>query len=115
MAKVISLTIRNRAAAILFIGALLALGAVFFTVGIALLIGLGLAGGVIGAGITAYRALRGKPMGISSGGFQALGGQVSPRVSGLDPSLEIAPPRAAIVRPARENGLDDTSIDTKDS
>lgn len=99
MAKIHSLTIRNRAAGAALAVALLGLGAVFLTVGLALLLGLVVAGGVLGAGVAIYRRLhggRGGPWTVRLGGRRA---GASPGESGLDPALEIEPPRAAIVRP----------------
>ena len=59
MAKVYTLTIKNRIAAIVIAIAILGLGAVFFTVGLALLAGLAVAGGAIGAGYGLLRRIRG--------------------------------------------------------
>jgi hypothetical protein len=100
MTKVVSLTIRNRAAAILFIAALLALGAVFLTVGLALLAGLALAGGVVGIGMAAYRMLTGGHRRVGERGFGSLSQRTEARLSGLDPSLEVSPTRPAVIRPA---------------
>jgi hypothetical protein len=104
MPTVVSLSIRNRAAAILFVVVLLALGAVFLTVGLALLAGLAVAGGLIGAGMAAYRMLRGGNRTIHGRRFDQLNRASDGRISGLDPTLEVSPSRAAIVRPA--NGID---------
>jgi hypothetical protein len=60
MPKVYSLTIRNRAAAVFFAVVILGAGAVFLTVGLALLAGLAVAGGVLGAGYALVHKLRGR-------------------------------------------------------
>lgn len=101
MAKIYSLTIRNRAAGALLGVAILGLGAVFLTVGLALLLGLVVAGGVLGAGVAIYRRLHGGrgPLQVRLDGLRAGSARSE---SGLDPSLEIKPPRAAIVRPRDE-------------
>ena len=102
MVKVISFSIRNRAAAVLFIAVLLALGTVFLTVGLALLAGLAVAGGILGTGLAAYRMIRGRGHPALGGRFDQLPGSAAARRSGLDPSLDVSPTRAAIVRPAAE-------------
>ena len=98
MAKIHSLTIRNRAAGVVLAVAILGLGAVLLTVGLALLLGLVIAGGVLGAGVAIYRRLHGGrgPWTVQLGGRRA---GASPPESGLDPAQEIESPRAAIVRP----------------
>lgn len=88
MSNVYSLTIRNRAAAVVFAIVILGLGAVFFTVGLALLAGLAVAGGVLGAGYAVVRRLRGGRPGLG----QPIAGQ-----RGLDPALEVQPTRPVIV------------------
>jgi hypothetical protein len=98
MQKMVSVTIRNRARAALFIFALLALGAVLLTVGLALLLGLLAAGMVIGAGLAVYRALGGKRASLGGAHFYRMNAHSDPRISDLDPALEIASPRAAVVR-----------------
>jgi len=90
MARVCTLTIRNRAAAVVFAGAVLGLGAVFLTVGLAILAGLAVAGGLIGTGFTLVQRLRG----AKSDARSFVGDRV-----GLDPALEIQPKRPAIVAP----------------
>ena len=62
-------------------------GAALLMVGLALLAGLAVAGGVLGAGILAYRAIRGQPPATLRRG---------PSASGLDPALEIFPEQRAI-------------------
>lgn len=88
--KIYSLTIRNRAAALALTLAVLGAGAALLVVGLALLAALAVAGGVLGAGILAYRALRGErtpPV------------RSSPRAAGqLDPALEVFPDQAAATR-----------------
>lgn len=81
--KVVRLTIRNRAVALLAAILILALGATFLTVGIALLAGLVLAGTVVGAGAIIYRRLVGRPNPHSG---QRLSGS-----GRLDPRLEVQP------------------------
>jgi hypothetical protein len=83
MTKVYALTIRNRAAAIVFAIAILGLGAVFLTVGLALLAGLAVAGGILGAGFALVRRLRGDRFPQAQAGLGAL--------NGLDPALEVRP------------------------
>jgi hypothetical protein len=107
MVKVYSLSIRNRAAATLLGVAVLALGAVFLTLGFALLLGLVIAGGVIGAGVAGYRLLRGgagrgAPRATASVNFDQYGAN-SRLDAGLDPALEVKPVAKAIVRPREEN------------
>ncbi len=91
MAKMYSLTIRNRAAAVALAAVVIGVGAVMLTVGLALLAGLVLAGGVLGAGFGIYNRLRGRRPG-------ALPPRAGQQWSGLDPSLEIRAPQQAIVR-----------------
>ena len=94
MAQVYTLTIRNRVAAIGFAVVILGLGAVFLTFGLALLAGLAVAGGVLGAGYGIVRRLRG-------GSRESLESRGA-RSRDLDPMLEIEPERPAIVSP-RQN------------
>ena len=87
--QVYTFSTKNRAVALL--GALIVLGAgaALLLVGLALLASVAVVGGVLGTGIIAYRALRGKrgaPLPRSSAS------------SGLDPSLEVFPDRRAIPR-----------------
>jgi hypothetical protein len=83
------LTVRNRAAALVLTLAVLGAGAALLVVGLALLATLAVAGGVLGAGLLAYRALRGQR-----------GAAVPPRRStrGLDPALEVFPEPGALGR-----------------
>lgn len=91
MAKLYTLTIRNRAAAAVFAVGVVALGVVFLTVGLALLAGLAIAGGVLGTGYALVQRFR------RVGRQQTLGGSPSDQASALDPALEIRPIRPAIV------------------
>jgi hypothetical protein len=93
MAKFFTFALRNRALAIVLLIAALGVGAVFLTVGLALLAGLVLAGGVLGAGYAMYHRLRG-----SRPGLPRHTGHVARR-SGLDPALEVKPTRPSIVAP----------------
>ena len=87
MTKIHTLTIRNRAVAVLIGVGVLAIGALLLMMGFALLLGLGIAGTLVGAGVAGYRRLRG-----TSGAH--------PR---LDPAREVKPVIKAIVRPLDEN------------
>jgi hypothetical protein len=87
---VYSLTVRNRAAALVLTLAVLGAGAALLVVGLALLAALAVAGGVLGAGILAYRTLRGRP---------ATPAPLGRAGTALDPSLEVFPDRPAIGRP----------------
>ena len=97
MSKVYAVTFRNRAVAILVIVALLAVGAIMLTVGLALLAGLVVGGTLIGAGVAAYRRLR--------HGRQA----VMPHGLGehpqLDPSLEVQPSLPSTVQAPRRDDV----------
>ena len=95
MAKVYTLTIQNRIAAIVIAIAILGLGAAFLTVGLALLAGLAVAGGVIGAGYSLIRRLRGGPARNR--------GSIAMASEELNPTLEVQPARPAIVRPAEND------------
>jgi hypothetical protein len=90
-----SLTIRNRASAILFAVLILGIGAVFLTVGFALLLALVVTAGVLGTGVAVYRMLRGG----RGAARHELFGRSHQTDPGLDPTLEVQPVRAAIVRP----------------
>ena len=95
MSKVYSLTIQNRAAAIVFAIVILGLGAVFLTVGLALLAGLAVAGGVLGAGYTLVHRLR---------GGRPVVGQPAAGQPRLDPALEVHPTRPVIVTRSESQG-----------
>jgi hypothetical protein len=91
--QVYTFSTKNRLVAALAALVVLGAGAALLLVGLALLAGLAVAGGVIGTGLLAYRALRGKsaaPLGRSSA------------ASTLDPSLEVFPENARI-EPAAPN------------
>jgi hypothetical protein len=95
VANVYTLTIKNRIAAILIAIAILGLGAIFFTVGLALLAGLAVAGGAIGAGYGLLRRIRGG----GASDFRSI-----PVVRDeLNPDLEVQPIRPAIVGPAEND------------
>jgi hypothetical protein len=98
VAKLYTLTIRNRVAALVVVIALLGLGAVFLTVGLALLAGLAVGGGLLGAGYGLVRRLRGAPS-------RAVG-SIHRSADDLNPMLEVRPERPAIVGPA-ENANND--------
>ena len=59
MPRVYSLTVKNRLAAAAFAAAIIGLGVVFLTVGVALLAALAAVGLVVGTGMGIYRRLRG--------------------------------------------------------
>jgi hypothetical protein len=95
MAKVYTVTVRNRAAGIALGVVILGVGAVLLTVGFALLAGLMIAGGVLGTGYAIYRRVRGTHQTLPPS---------RARGSDLDPQLEVKPTRAAVVRPLPRNG-----------
>jgi hypothetical protein len=94
VAKIYTLTIQNRIAALIILLALVGLGAVFLTVGLALVAGLAVGGGVIGAGYSLVRRLRGRTA-------QAAG-SIPPRAADLNPRLEVSPTRPAIIGPVEK-------------
>lgn len=110
MTKLYSLTIRNRAAAALFGIGVVAIGAVFLTLGLALLLGMVVAAGVIGAVVAGYRRLRpggradrqasARPHMERLWNDSAAGSRVR---AGLDPALQVKPPVTATVRLLDEN------------
>jgi hypothetical protein len=84
---------KNRLVALLVTLVVLGAGAALLFLGLALLAGLAVVGGVLGAGALGYRAIRGPthpPLRSSSS------------VSGLDPALEVYPEARAIDAPAAE-------------
>ena len=83
--QVYTFSTKNRIVGLLAALVVLGAGAALMVLGLALLAGVAIAGGVLGAGVLAYRALRGQPSPSIRG----------PRASGdLDPSLEVfAEPR----------------------
>ena len=94
MAKLYTLSIKNRAILVLFLIVAIGVGAVFLTVGLALLAGLAVAGGLLGAGYAMYHRLRGTRPGLP----RHMGRPAAQR-AGLDPALEVRPTRPAIVAP----------------
>jgi hypothetical protein len=88
VSRAYTLTIRNRAAAVVIGVAVVGLGVVFLTVGVAILAGLAVAGGLIGSGFALVRRL---------GGARSDARSVAGDRVGLDPALEIQPKRPAIV------------------
>lgn len=83
---VYTFTSRSRGASLLVGLLVLGAGAALLVLGLALLAGVAIVGGLLGTGIIAYRALRGKP---------APSLERSTSVPDLDPSLEVfAEPRA---------------------
>lgn len=89
MAKMYSLTVRNRAGAIVFATIIVAFGVVFLTVGFALLAGLAIGAGLLGAGFSVYNRLRGRGPAIARN---------TRNQSGLDPALEVRPIEASVIR-----------------
>lgn len=84
--RVYSFSTRNRGTSLLVGLLVLGAGAALLVLGLALLAGVAVVGGLLGTGIIAYRALRGK---------SAAPLERSTSVDGLDPSLEVfAEPRA---------------------
>jgi hypothetical protein len=79
------LSVRGRAAAIAMGVAALVVGGVLLVVGVTLLVGLLVAGVVLGAGVLAYRRLTGRRLTLRD---------TSPRRH-LDPALEVFPDHAA--------------------
>jgi hypothetical protein len=85
--QVYTFSTKNRVVAILAALVVLGAGAALLLVGFALLAGVAIAGGVLGAGVLAVRALRGErkaPLRAPSAG------------SALDPSLEVFPEQPRI-------------------
>ncbi|MEO7085403.1 MAG: hypothetical protein ABI442_09320 [Gemmatimonadaceae bacterium] len=91
MARMYSLTVKNRVGAAVFAVAIVGLGIVFLTVGFALLAGLALVGGVLAVGFAVYNRLRGRGHALPRGFYGAA-------QSGLDPSLEVRPVEASVIR-----------------
>jgi hypothetical protein len=88
--QVYTFTTKNRVVAALAALVVLGAGAALLLVGLALLAGVAIAGGVLGAGLLAVRALRGErhaPLRASSAR------------STLDPSLEVFPEPSGIAEP----------------
>jgi uncharacterized membrane protein YebE (DUF533 family) len=80
--QVYTFSTKNRLVALLAALVALGAGAALLLVGLALLAGVAVVGGVLGTGLLAYRALRGRKA-------PTLG--ASPAGSTLDPSLEVFP------------------------
>lgn len=88
--QVYTFSTKNRVVAVLATLVVLGAGAALLLLGLALLAGLAVAGGVLGAGLLAYRAIRGERPAPLRG---------SASMSGLDPALEVFPERGAIDAP----------------
>lgn len=99
MAKVHSITIKNRAVGWVFALGLVGLGALVLFLGFALLATLVVAGAVLGTGVAAYRWLRGGPK----------RGLPSIREMPLDPALEVHPAVRTLAPPV-VNATDDETI-----
>lgn len=82
--KVYALTVRNRFIAMLAILGLIGLGAAVVFVGFTLFLGLAAAGTLVGAGMSIYHRLRGRPV------------ESLPRPGRLDPRLEVFPEHRAL-------------------
>ncbi len=91
--RVYTFTTRNRGASLLVGLLVLGAGAALLVLGLALLAGVAIVGGLLGTGILAYRALRGK---------RAEPLERPTRVGELDPSLEVFADPRAIPRSADE-------------
>ncbi len=88
--QVYTFSTKNRVVATLAALVVLGAGAALLLLGLALLAGVAIAGGVLGAGVLAVRALRGErkaPLRAPSA------------ASGLDPSLEVFPEAPGIGHP----------------
>jgi hypothetical protein len=88
--QVYTFSTKNRVVATLATLVVLGAGAALLLLGLALLAGVAIAGGVLGAGVLAVRALRGErkaPLRAPSA------------ASGLDPSLEVFPEAPRIGQP----------------
>ena len=83
MIRLVHLNVRHPAAAVAVAIAALAIGGVLFAFGLVLLLGLVVAGSVVGTAIVLYRKLTGRLPGFP-------GGARRERVT-LDPSLEVFP------------------------
>lgn len=98
MAKVYSLTVRNKVGAVAFAAVIVGLGIVLLTVGFALLAGLAVAGGVLGAGFGIYNRLRGHKQALPDGDRR--------NQSGLDPALEVRPIEASVIRQIKNREIE---------
>lgn len=88
--QVYTFSTKNRLVALLAALVVLGAGAALLLVGLALLAGVAVVGGVMGAGLLAYRALRGQKQSTLRG---------SPAWTTLDPSLEVFPEPRQIADP----------------
>jgi hypothetical protein len=96
MAKVYTVRIRNRFTVIVFAIAFVGLVALVFTVGLAFLATIVVAGGLIGLGVGIFNRLRSGLHQLPSTHHD----HVEPVLKQqLDPTLEVQPVRPAIVRP----------------
>jgi hypothetical protein len=96
MAKVYTVRIRNRFTVIVFAIAFVGLVALVFTVGLAFLATIVVAGGLIGLGVGFFNRLRSGLHQLPSTHHD----HVEPVLKQqLDPTLEVQPVRPAIVRP----------------
>jgi len=93
--RVYTFTSRNRGTSLLVGLLVLGAGLGLLVLGLALLAGIAIVGGVLGAGILAYRALRGqRPPPVEQGA-----------TPGLDPALEVfSPPRTIGPNDERTHG-----------
>ena len=91
---VYTLSTKNRVVGLLAALVVLGAGAALLILGLVLLAGLAVAGGVLGTGVLAYRALRGRRA-------VPIGGQSS--AAELDPALEVFPEPRHLDRPAEPN------------
>jgi hypothetical protein len=88
--QVYTFSTRNRLVALLAALVVVGAGAALLLVGLALLAGVAVVGGVLGTGLLAYRALRGRKSSTLRGG---------PAWATLDPSLEVFPEPQQIGEP----------------
>lgn len=100
MAKMYSITIKNRAVGLALAVGLVGVGALVLFLGFALLAAFVAAGAVLGTGLTAYRWLRG-------GAKHTVPAR---RDGSLDPALEIHPPIRNLAPPAQTANGDDERI-----
>jgi hypothetical protein len=109
---VYSLTLRNRVALAVFTIGVLALGAVFLTVGLALLLALVAGGAVLGAGVAVVRLLRGGQRRTPRTELESMHAEhaehanavpAGERRSALDPTLEVRQIAPAVIRPRDNN------------
>ena len=85
--QVYTFSTKNRVVAVLATLVILGAGAALLLLGLALLAGVAVVGGVLGAGFVAYRTLRGEKRGPLPHGAAR---------TGLDPSLEVFSDQRAI-------------------